>query len=368
MIEQQQETLEESVKTILKLYSLNNGKGDDMTELSEEQLDSITRAMIPRSPTKPALSTLNERTSERPWSRGRDRFEEDIDLDRTVARAVERARSRGRDRFDDLGANPKLSGRTQSRGRDRFDDSDADKSVSRSIIRARSQGRDRFDDMPIDRLEPRPRSRGRGDRSESIRQLTSRALDRDKSRSPHSVRRRTEGNLYEPSISNSLALVPVTPKDTEGGYGGRYGGGPTPQSTSRRGGSSVYDRADSTYTEGMSYSDALIPYDSRVRPPQRSNYHHKSEHSRYGDRPSNNRYRSERDDRSRGHRSHRDKGEHRRRDGRHRSGHGGYHEDEHGPRRGKRESLAYGEDVGRPHNRDRHRSTKNGKPRPLRDP
>jgi len=365
MIEQQQETLEESVKTILKLYSLNNGKGDDMTELSEEQLDSITRAMIPRSHVKPALSTLNERTSERPWSRGRNRFDEDADVDRTVTRAVERARSRGRDRFDDIGADLKLSGRTQSRGRDRFEDSDADKSVSRSMVGSRSQGRDRFDDMPVDRPEPRPRSRGRGDRSESIRQLTSRALDRDKSRSPLSVRRRAEGNLYDPSITNSLALVPVTPKDTEGGYGSRYGGGPTPQSASRRGGSSVYDRVDSTYTEGSSYSDALIPYneyDSRVRPPHRSNYHHKS---RYDDR--SNRYRGERDDRSRGHRSHRDKGEPRRRDGRHRS-HGGYHEDEYGPRRGQRESSAYPEDVGRPHNRDRHRSNRNAKPRPLRDP
>ena len=386
MIEQQQETLEESVKTILKLYSLNNGKGDDMTELSEEQLDSITRAMIPRTPTKSTLPSLSERT-ERPWSRGRSNRYDD-DMDKSVARAVDRARSRGRERFDDIGADTKAAARTLSRGRDRFDDADADRSVARSMARARSQGRDRFEEMPPEKPVTRAKSRGRGDRSESIRQLTSRALDpgRDKSRSPFN-RRRTidEGNVYDPMGPDSLALVPVTPKDSEDRYGSHYGG-QAPPSSSRRGGA-AYDRMDSAYTDGSSFSNALIPYneyESRGdRPRHRSNYHK----NRYDDRSRGDDRRRERDerrrerddrgdDRSRGGRSHKSRddrykgGPRRRSDGRHRH-QGGYHEDEYGPRRGSRDPALYGDDGGRPRDRDRDRHRpRSGKPRSshARDP
>lgn len=372
MIEQQQETLEESVKTILKLYSLNNGKGDDMTELSEEQLDSITRAMIPRTNTKATLPSLSERT-ERPWSRSRSRFDED--MDKSVARAVESARSRGRgDRFDDKGPDVKMAGRAQSRGRDRFDDMDAEKSVARSI-RARSQGRERFEDLAIDKPVARAKSRGRGDRSESIRQLTSRALDpgREKNRSPL-VRRLSSSEMYDPAGPNSLALVPVAPKEDD-----RYGhyGGPPPQSSSRRGGN-AYDRMESNYTEGTAYSNALIPYNEYE---SRADRRHRGSHkSRYDDRGDERRRerddrRRERiddraDDRSRGGRSHRSRDDRhkgsRRRDSRHRPPQGGYHEDEYGPRRGQRDPSSYGEMDGRPHNRDDRHRPRGGKPRSSR--
>lgn len=350
MIEQQQETLEESVKTILKLYSLNNGKGDDMTELSEEQLDSITRAMIPtRMNTRSTLPSLSERT-ERPWSRSRNRFDEDVD--KSVAMAVERARSRGKGRFDDF---------------------DAEKSVSRSMVRARSQGRERFDDTAVDKPVARAKSRGRGDRSESIRQLTSRALDpgKEKSRSPL-ARRLSSSEMYDASGPNSLALVPVTPKEDD--RYGHYGSGPPP-SSSRRGGSNAYDRIDSAYTEGSAYSNALIPYneyESRGERRHRGTYHK----SRYDDRDERRRDDRRRDrgddradDRSRGGRSHRSREDRhrgpRRRDSRHRP-QGGYHEDEYGPRRGQRDPSVYGDDGGRPHNRDDRHRPRGGKPRGSR--
>jgi len=375
MIEQQQETLEESVKTILKLYSLNNGKGDDMTELSEEQLNSITRAMIPGSNIKASLPPLSDRP-ERPWSLGRNRFDDEIE--KSVTRAVDRARSRGRDRFGDLGTDNKTGARGPSRGRDRLDEMDTDKSVSRSMARARSQGRDRFEDIGLDRTVARANSRGRGDRSESIRQLTSRALDRNKSRSPMARRHSSS----EPMYDNSLALVPVTPKESDDRYIGY----------SRRGGSDVYDRIDSTYTEGSSFSTAIIPYneyDSRDRR-HRNSYHQPK--SRYDERSRGDDRRRERDrgdrrerderldDRNREVRSHR---EHRHRDrdrdnrgprrydGRHRSSQGGYHAENYGSRRAPRDPSLYGDVIDeRPHNHDRRRS-RNGPQNPhahIRDP
>jgi hypothetical protein len=334
-----------------------------MTEFSEEQLDSITRAMIPRTNTKATLPSLSERT-ERPWSRSRSRFDED--MDKSVARAVERARSRGRgDRFDDKGPDTKVIGRAQSRGRDRFDDMDAERSVARSI-RARSQGRERFDDSAIDKPVARAKSRGRGDRSESIRQLTSRALDpgKEKNRSPP-VRRLSSSEMYDPSGPNSLALVPVTPKEDD-----RYGhyGGPPPQSNSRRGGN-ANDRIDSTYTEGTAYSNALIPYNEyESRGDRRHRANHKSRYDDRGDerrRERDNRRRERgddrADDRSRGGRSHRSRDDRHKgprvRDSRHRPLQGGYHEDEYAPRRGQRDPSVYGDTGGKPHNRDdRYRS------------
>lgn len=46
VMEQQQETLDESVKTILKLYSLNNTRDDDLSVMSEDKL--IARTIVPR--------------------------------------------------------------------------------------------------------------------------------------------------------------------------------------------------------------------------------------------------------------------------------------------------------------------------------
>lgn len=340
-----------------------------MTELSEEQLDSMTRAMIPRANTKATLPSLSERT-EAPWSRSRGRFDED--MDKSIARAVERARSRGRDRFDDFGADIKAGGRPQSRGRDRFDEFDADKSVARSMVRARSQGRDRFEDAAIDKPKTRDKSRGRGERSESIRQLTSRALDSGKEKSPL-ARRMSSNDMIDVSAPNSLALVPVTPKDD---YGAHYGG--PPPTSSRRGGSNAYDRVDSAYTESSNYTNALIPYSDYDRPRHRGNYHK----SRYDERSSRGderrRERDERrrermdDDRSRGGRSHKSRDnrhkDHRRRDVRHRP-QGGYHEDDYGPRpsRGPRDPSVYGDiDGDRPHNRDDRYRPRGGKPRSSR--
>ena len=48
VIEQQQEMLDESVKTILKLYSLNNMQDDDLLVMSEEKLTDMARAIVPR--------------------------------------------------------------------------------------------------------------------------------------------------------------------------------------------------------------------------------------------------------------------------------------------------------------------------------
>jgi hypothetical protein len=420
MIDQQQETLDESVKTILKLYSLNNGKGDDMTTMSEEQLDSIARAMIPRALTKPSLPTLSERPRtgvDRARSRRRDRLE-DLEMEKSVSRAVARAQSRGRDRFDDLETEKTVSralARAQSRGRNRLDDAEMEKSTARSL-RARSQGRGRLEDLDIDKSVSRARSRGRGDRRESIHALTSRALDkgRENSRSPLPMTRRQSSSstlMYDPDGPDSLALVPVMAK--EDAFYGQYDL-PPPRSSSRRrgGGSSVYDRVDSGYTDGTSYSTALVDYDPINRPRHPRSNNNDRDRNRYVDRDDQSRgnrkerhrdrddrsrggkrhredryrdrddrgYRDDRgDDKSRGGRSHRedrqrDRGKGggwdegpQRRNSRHRSG--GYYEEEyHHPRKSTRDPSVYGDEGGRPHDHVRHRPRGGSKHQSRREP
>lgn len=231
IIEQQQETLDESVKTILKLYSLNNGKGDDMSTMSEEKLTDIARAMVPRLPSRSSLPTLPERP---PSPVG------------TLASSYSRARQ------------------SSSRGRALTDEVES----LMYDARARSRGRDRLEELDYDKLAAsRPKSRGRGERSESIRQLTARAHtpSRDRSRSP--LHRQTSNDrTYDPTGPNSLALVPVMPKESSSTYGGQYGIPPPRSSSARRGGGGGYDRVDSTYTDGMSYSSAIVPRQTHDRP------------------------------------------------------------------------------------------------------
>ncbi len=239
-IEQQQETLDESVKTILKLYSLNNEKAGDLSVLTEEKLTDMARAMVPRLGTsRPNLPRSHDEdrvatsgyTSLRPLmttrsstlssgiatSRGREVGKE-VD---NLVHEQSRARSRGRtySRFSSLDDSERPSdGKLQPQTRPRHhttasDDlgtSNKNTGVSGGIIRHSS------------------RSRG-VERTESIRQLTERALtparnrDRDSPVAPRPISRHlSTSEVYDPKgpMSDSLALVPIATPDYS--YGGQY--------------------------------------------------------------------------------------------------------------------------------------------------
>ena len=320
MIEQQQETLDESVKTILKLYSLNNERGDDLSVLSEEKLKDMARAMVPRLSTRDLGGRFGADRGDR-GAPPQDREESDVKsptgsygrrresaaatANRTLSEDVDtlmqeresqlRARSRGRTRLGEGGeataaADEGPSGqlRARSRGRARLGE-DVESEISQ--IRARSRGRVRpsaedMDDSNHNKPPPsaRARSRGRGERTESIRALTERARTpaRDRSRSPNSgggdyVRRRSS-DQYDPSgpvsdsralvmtsaepAVDSLALVPVEPrKDGYGGYDV-----PPPMSSSRGGGGGPSRRDDRMGSDRSAYGgdrDRGDPYGDR---------------------------------------------------------------------------------------------------------
>mmetsp|Transcript_22913 Transcript_22913/g.43272 ORF Transcript_22913/g.43272 Transcript_22913/m.43272 type:complete len:813 (-) Transcript_22913:393-2831(-) len=310
MIEQQQETLDESVKTILKLYSLNNEKGDDLSVLSEEKLTDMARAMVPRLSSKRAALptilddggtigdafTLNSASysTNRPSAIRRAasssastatgintlRTRELTEEVENLMQEQSRARSVGRNRAIGSAAraeeSPAIDGLLDSR--------------TETSLRARSRGRSSRLSEDLEGIDNgtlgatstvastlRPRSRGR-DRTESIRQLTERArtpgrapADRERSTSPpvrsgagsaaaapYSLQR------YDPSgpVSDSRALVMVAEKESEPTYT-QYGGlnlePASARSRSRRRGEGG-DRSTMTYND--------TPYDNETSIPQ----------------------------------------------------------------------------------------------------
>lgn len=286
-IEQQQETLDESVKTILKLYSLNNENAGDLSVLTEEKLTDMARAMVP--PLGSNRSTVPHRkeedrvdtsgyTSLRPSatarsstmppginaSRGREVVKEQLD---NCFHEQSRARSRGRTSYSRLTgldeSDRQLDGKVQSQPRPRPHTAmSEDLGINnKNIVPSTSSG-----------AIARHSSRGRGgERTESIRQLTERALtparDRDRNRSPTASRpisrHRSTAESYDPTgpMSDSLALVPVA--TTEYSYGGQYDI-PPPRSRSvvRR---EITDDRDrnvvNDYSEVISYNPRPQTYD-----------------------------------------------------------------------------------------------------------
>ncbi len=279
-IEQQQETLDESVKTILKLYSLNNEKAGDLSVLTEEKLTDMARAMVPRlGMSRPTLPPSHDEdrektsgyTSLRPSTTTRNSTLSSgiaTSRDREVGKEVDnliheqsRARSRGRttySRFSGLDDSERPSdGKLQPQTRPRHHTNASD-DLGTSTKNTRISGG-----------IARHSSRGRGgERTESIRQLTERALtparDRDRNRSPVAPRpmsRRlttTSSEAYDPTgpMSDSLALVPIaTP---EYSYGGQYDI-PPPRSRSVGRRELTDDRErnvvyDPPYNEAISYN------------------------------------------------------------------------------------------------------------------
>ena len=343
VIEQQQETLDESVKTILKLYSLNNTRGDDLSVMSEEKLTDMARAMVPmvprlgtnRSSLPPIrdedrggmISLASGHTSKRPTassrsvasagirsSRGRELTEEVKNLMQRKSRA--RSTGRTHDRLDNFDTSMESllteesqfrsrQSRARSTGRthDRvvnYNEVDSATMESQSVprpLRARSTGRnhDRLEtynesDSTTMESEIRPRhmSRGRGGgRTESIRQLTDRARTpvlRSRSLSPITPRPSTSHrsqNEYDPAgpESQSRALVPVVPKESDNPYGGQYDVPPPMRSSSRREPTADRDRGamlyDAPYNESTSYAPRQPAYDKHSLPASRA---HRSSH------------------------------------------------------------------------------------------
>ena len=291
MIEQQQETLDESVKTILKLYSLNNERGDDFSVMSEEKLTEVARGMVPRLGTNrsnlppihdevrgDALMLTSGYAGNRPSSA-------------TTRRSSAAASGRGgRELSNEVENLMQEQSRARSRGRGRIGgavggeaSSIMDKTME-TPYRARSRGRSsRLGDMDLDndnRAAPvRSKSRGRGERTESIRQLTERA------RTPS---RRPSLEMYDPSgpMSDSRALVPVTPKESDNTFGGGEYDIPPPQrrsSSRRRGEGRDRDRGGGSMYDGTQYSSRpqSHAYDRRPSSGGRSHHHRNSQHGRH---------------------------------------------------------------------------------------
>jgi hypothetical protein len=318
VIEQQQETLDESVKTILKLYSLNNTRSDDFSVMSEEKLTDMARAMVPRlGANQSRLSPIHdedlfsEHTNKRPTVVARSMTSTGINSTRGRESTVEvesliqrksRARSTGRSSNFESSSESLLtmesqikprSSRARSTGRshDRVEIYYAGDSLTMDSLikppqsRARSTGRTRdlpetyndADSLTIDsQIKPRHLSRGRGgERTESIRQLTERARTpaRSRSLSPNAPRPSASHRSqieYDPTgpVSQSRALVPVVPNESDDPHGGQYDIPPRRLSTRRE---LVVDRD----------RGAIAPYDSRQsaydkHPPPRSRSAHRS--------------------------------------------------------------------------------------------
>jgi hypothetical protein len=285
-IEQQQETLDESVKTILKLYSLNNENAGDLSVLTEEKLTDMARAMVPplgsnrttvpRRKEEDRVDTsgytslrpsVTARSSTMPSGINASRSREVVkELDNSF-HEKSRARSRGRTSYSRLTgldeSDRQLDGKVQSQPRPRHHTATPeDLGINnKNVVPSTSSG-----------AIARHSSRGRGgERTESIRQLTERALtparDRDRNRSPTASRpisrHRSTAESYDPTgpMSDSLALVPVA--TTEYSYGGQYDiPPPRSRSVGRREITDDRDRnAIHDYSEVISYNPRLQAYD-----------------------------------------------------------------------------------------------------------
>ena len=278
VIEQQQETLDESVKTILKLYSLNNTQSGDLLVMSKEKLTDMARATVPQlGANQSRLSPIHDEdhggisqgyTNKHSTvaarsmtstginsTRGRELTE---DVEKLMNRKT-RARSTGRSSnlessmeslptMEESQFKPRPSRATSTgRSRDCFkiynagDSSMLDSFIKPHQSRSRSTGRtqDRSetyndaDSLTMDsQINPRHMSQDRGgERDESIRQLTDRARTPTRSRtlSPITPRSSTSHRSqveYDPAgpASQSRALVPVMPDESEDPYGGQYDG------------------------------------------------------------------------------------------------------------------------------------------------
>ena len=337
VIEQQQETLDESVKTILKLYSLNNTRGDDLSVMSEEKLTDMARAMVPRLGTNRSslppildedrggmISLASGHTSKRPTassrsmasagihsSRGRELTEEVENLMQRKSRS--RSTGRAHDRLENFNTSvesllsnesqfrlsrARSTGRTHERvvNYDEVDSATMESQIVPRSLRARSTGRN-HDRLEIysesdgttmeSEIRPRHMSRGRGGgRTESIRQLTARARTpvlRSRSLSPSTPRPSTSNrsqNEYDPAgpASQSRALVPVMPKESDNPYGGQYDVPPPMRSSSRREPTADRDRGamyDAPYNESSSNAPRQPTYDKHPLPASRA---HRSSH------------------------------------------------------------------------------------------
>ncbi|KAL3808158.1 LOW QUALITY PROTEIN: hypothetical protein ACHAXA_003556 [Cyclostephanos tholiformis] len=388
VIEQQQETLDESVKTILKLYSLNNTRSDDLSVMSEEKLTDMARAMVPRlganqsklSPIhdedRGGMSLLPGYTNKRPNVVARSMTSTGINSTRrrelteeveNLRQRKSRARSTGRSSnlessaetllpMEEYQFKPRPS-RTRSTGRsdDRNEIYNAGDSLTLDSLikprqsRARSTGRtqDRSeiyndaDSLTMDsQIKPRHMSRGRrGERTESIRQLTDRARTPAQSRSLSPITPRPSASHrlqvdYDPTgpASQSRALVPVIPKESDDPYGGQYNDPPRRSSTRRE---LVVDRDrgamyDPPYNESTTYVSRQPGYDKHQRPRSRS-AHRSRQHVPHHSQSFGSGHPSHRDRREESERkdSYRHEGDQRERD------RGGYRSDQNRERDGR---------------------------------
>lgn len=305
VIEQQQETLDESVKTILKLYSLNNTRDDDLSVMSEDKLTDMARAIVPRLGTNRSglppihdedrggiLSLASGHTSKRPTattrsmasaginsSRGRELTEEVENL----MQRKSRARSTGRpiDRLESCGTTgSQLTMETHFGPR-------RSRAKSTGRTHDRLETYNEVDSVTVEsQIRPRHMSRGRGgERTESIRQLTDKARTpvRSRSLSPITPRPTSQKSQieYDPTgpASQSRALVPVMPKESDNSYGGHYDVPPPSRPSSRRELAADRDRGDmydAPYNESTSYAPRQPAYDKHPLPV--SSRAHRSQH------------------------------------------------------------------------------------------
>lgn len=282
-IEQQQETLDESVKTILKLYSLNNENGGDLSVLTEEKLTDMARAMVPRlGSSRPALP--QRRDEDREQTSGYTSIHPSVMARNSVLSSGINA-SRGRETGKEVEKVINEQSLSRSRVRTSYNRLSGLDESERQIMdgKIQPQIRPRHHTTVTDDLGnnsgisggiARHSSRGRGgERTESIRQLTERARtparDRDRNRSPAAprttFRRLSTPESYDPKgpKSDSLALVPVaTP---EYSYGGQYDiPPPRSRSVGRRELTDDRDRSiahDTPHNEVISYNPRPQTYD-----------------------------------------------------------------------------------------------------------
>jgi hypothetical protein len=296
IIEQQQETLDESVKTILKLYSLNNGQGDDMSTMSEEQLTGIARAIVPRpSGRQTTLSTVRDDDPSTSVG-GAPGIGGGSHLGGNSALSGRRSSSRSRaqalaDDVETLMLESESRVRARSRGRAYQEMEEHD--IDRPVARARSRGRQAHQVEELDDVRARARSKSRG-RTESLRQLTERARTpgRVRSRSPGGHRRDRD---YDPSgpVSDSRALVLATPATDSGRkYGGQYDIPPSSgtRQNFRRDGGGKYDNFEGTQRHDAPRSGGRPDY----RPERHGHQQHRRGYHEEGYRSSNNPRRGDR--------------------------------------------------------------------------
>lgn len=294
-IEQQQETLDESVKTILKLYSLNNEKGGDLSVLTEEKLTDMARAMVPRlGSSRPTLSPHHD--EDRVETPGYSSLRPSVTARSSTLSSGMNARS-GREVEKDVDKGIHEQTRARSRGRtsySRLSGLDESDRPTDGKIQPQSRSRQHIaasDDLGMNNKNTgisggiaRHSSRGRGsERTESIRQLTERALtparDRDRNRSPAAQRpisrHLSTTEAYDPTgpMSDSLALVPVAAPEYS--YGGQYDiPPPRSRSVGRR---ELTDDRDRNAVYDSPYNEGMISYNPR---PQTYEKHHSSSTSR----------------------------------------------------------------------------------------